>query len=52
MTRAKRHLTICSMKYHHGKRVKASRFVREVDLVIQGKDPQEIVIEEASSLAE
>ena len=50
MTRAKRQLTLCSMDYHHQKRVKVSRFVREVSLVLAGKDPQEIILKEASTL--
>lgn len=51
MTRAKRHLTLCSVSYYHHKRVKASRFVREVALVMQGKNPNEIIIKEASTLS-
>lgn len=50
MTRAKRHLTLCSMDYYHQKRAKASRFVREVSLVLAGKDPQEISQKEESTL--
>ncbi|GAB6156762.1 ATP-dependent helicase [Desulfosporosinus burensis] len=42
MTRAKRQLTLCSMNYYHHKRVKVSRFLREVNLVIQGKNPLDI----------
>ncbi|KJS47445.1 ATP-dependent helicase [Desulfosporosinus sp. BICA1-9] len=42
MTRAKRQLTLCSMSYYHHKRVKASRFLREVNLVSQGKNPLDI----------
>ncbi|MGC7871173.1 ATP-dependent helicase [Desulfosporosinus sp. SYSU MS00001] len=49
MTRAKRQLTLCSMNYYHHKRVKASRFIREVNLVMQGKNPQEVIPQEVSS---
>ena len=42
MTRAKRQLTLCSMDYYHNKRVKVSRFVREVDLVLHGKNPKDV----------
>ena len=49
MTRAKGQLTLCSMNYYLQKRVKASRFVREVDLVMQGKNPQEILAKEVSN---
>ncbi|WP_088224697.1 ATP-dependent helicase [Desulfosporosinus sp. FKB] len=48
MTRAKRQLTLCSMNYYHHKRVKASRFIREVNLVMQGKNPQEVIPQEVS----
>ncbi|MDP4159279.1 MAG: ATP-dependent helicase [Bacillota bacterium] len=50
MTRAKRQLTLCSMNYYHRKRVKSSRFVREVNLVMQGKNPQEIITQEGSKV--
>ena len=50
MTRAKRHLTLCSLDYNHQKRAKVSRFVREVSHVLAGKDPQEIILKEASIL--
>lgn len=49
MTRAKRQLTLCSMNYYHQKRVKASRFIREVNLVMQGKNPQEVISKEVSN---
>lgn len=49
MTRAKRQLTLCSMNYYHHKRVKVSRFIREVNLVMQGKNPQEVIRQEVSS---
>ncbi|AFM40045.1 DNA/RNA helicase, superfamily I [Desulfosporosinus acidiphilus SJ4] len=49
MTRAKRQLTLCSMNYYHHKRVKVSRFIREVNLVMQGKNPQEVTQQEVSS---
>ncbi|WP_088186946.1 ATP-dependent helicase [Desulfosporosinus sp. FKA] len=49
MTRAKRQLTLCSMNYYHHKRVKVSRFIREVNLVLQGKNPQEVIPQEVSS---
>jgi len=42
MTRAKRQLTLCSMNFYHQKRVKASRFVQEVALVMQGKNTTQI----------
>lgn len=50
MTRAKRHLTLCSLNYYYHKRVKVSRFVREVKLVLQGKSPQEMISKGASNL--
>lgn len=50
MTRAKRNLTLCSVDYYHQKRVKVSRFVGEVSLVLAGKDPQEISRKEPSTL--
>lgn len=46
MTRAKRQLTLCSPNYYHQKKVKTSRFVREVELVMQGKNPQEMISQE------
>ena len=49
MTRAKRQLTLCSVKYYLGKRVQTSRFVREADLVKRGKNPQEIIFEEKTA---
>ena len=49
MTRAKRELTFCSMNYYLHKRVKASRFLREVNLVMQGKNPQEVIPQEVST---
>ncbi|ODA41684.1 putative ATP-dependent DNA helicase YjcD [Desulfosporosinus sp. BG] len=49
MTRAKRRLTLCSVDYYHNKRVKASRFVREVTLVMEGKKPGEVIRKEAST---
>lgn len=49
MTRAKRELILCSMKYYHQKRVKASRFLHEVNLVRQGKIPLEVISQEKSS---
>lgn len=48
MTRAKRQLTLCTINYYHQKRVKASRFVREVNLVMQGKNPQQIILQGAA----
>jgi len=50
MTRAKRHLTLCSVDYYHQKRVKVSRFVCEVSLVSSGKNPQEISKNEEPTL--
>jgi len=50
MTRAKRRVTLCTMDYYHNKRVKASRFVREAALVMEGKPPQEILQKEAEVL--
>ncbi|EHQ91258.1 ATP-dependent helicase [Desulfosporosinus youngiae] len=50
MTRAKQHLTLCSMDYFNNKRVNASRFVREVSLVMKGKDPEEVSRKEALNL--
>jgi len=50
MTRAKRHLTLCSVDYYHQKRVKVSRFVREVSHVLSGKNPQEISKNEQPTL--
>jgi|GEM_PF-3549326 len=50
MTRAKRHLTLCSVDYYHQKRVKVSRFVREVSYVLSGKNPQEISKNEEPTL--
>ncbi|MDR3541565.1 MAG: ATP-dependent helicase [Desulfosporosinus sp.] len=50
MTRAKRQLTLCSMDYQHNKRVKTSRFVREVSLVMEGKKPEEVIRTEESTL--
>lgn len=49
MTRAKRQLTLCSMDYYHNKRVKASRFVREVALVLEGKNPLDVTPREVST---
>jgi len=49
MTRAKRELTLCSMNYHYHKRVKASRFLGEVSLVLQGKKPQEVTTQKVST---
>lgn len=49
MTRAKRELTLCSLNYYFHKRVKASRFLREVNLVLQGKNPQEVIPQEVSN---
>lgn len=48
MTRAKRHLTLCSMDYYHNKRVNASRFVREVSLVLEGKNPKDVIQRDVS----
>jgi len=50
MTRAKQHLTLCSMDYYNNKRVKASRFIREVSLVMKGKNPEEVIQKEALTL--
>lgn len=50
MTRAKRHLTLCSMDYYYHKRVKASRFVRAVALIMEGKNPEEGMREETSTI--
>ena len=50
MTRAKRQLSLYSMNYYHQKRAKPSRFLREVNLVMQGKNPQEMIAKEASAL--
>ncbi len=49
MTRAKRQLTLCSMDYYYNKRVKASRFVREVALVLEGKNPMKATYKEEMS---
>jgi DNA helicase II / ATP-dependent DNA helicase PcrA len=46
MTRAKKQLTLCSMNDYHKKRVKASRFVREVSFVMEGKSPLNINMKE------
>jgi ATP-dependent exoDNAse (exonuclease V) beta subunit len=51
MTRTKRHLPLCSVDYYHQKRVKVSRFVREVSLVLSGKNPQEISKNEEPTLS-
>lgn len=51
MTRAKKRVTLCTMDYYHNKRVKASRFVRETALVMEGKAPQKILAKEAASLS-
>jgi len=50
MTRAKRQLTLCSLDYQHNKRVKASRFVREVSLVMEGKKPEDVIRTEEPTL--
>lgn len=47
MTRAKGELILCSLKYYHQKRVKASRFLHEVNLVRQGKIPLEVISRES-----
>ena len=52
MTRAKRQLTLCSMKHYHHKRMKVSRFVREVALVMEGKTPNEIILQETPTESE
>lgn len=48
MTRAKGELILCSLKSYHQKRVKASRFLHEVNLVRQGKIPLEVISRESS----
>ncbi|KGK91287.1 DNA helicase UvrD [Desulfosporosinus sp. HMP52] len=52
MTRAKRELTLCSMNYYYQKRVKASRFLGEVSLVLQGKKPQEVISQVSTPLSD
>lgn len=37
MTRAKSHLTLCSLDFYHRKKAKTSRFVREVNNLLVGK---------------
>lgn len=50
MTRAKSCLTLCSMDYYHNKRARPSRFVREVALVLEGKNPKEVTPREVATL--
>ncbi|SDH47751.1 ATP-dependent helicase [Desulfosporosinus hippei] len=52
MTRAKRELTLCSLNYYYQKRVKASRFLGEVSLVLQGKKPQEVISQVSTPLSD
>lgn len=52
MTRARKYLTLCSFDFYYHKRVKPSRFVREVALVREGKKPKDINSNEASLLHE
>ncbi|MCB8815500.1 ATP-dependent helicase [Desulfosporosinus shakirovi] len=50
MTRAKEHLTLCSMDYYHNKHVKPSRFVRETSLVMKGENPEEAILKETANM--
>ncbi len=50
MTRAKQHLTLCSMDYYNNKHVKSSRFVRETSLVMKGENPEEVIRKETATM--
>ncbi|MCO1601668.1 ATP-dependent helicase [Desulfosporosinus nitroreducens] len=50
MTRAKQHLTLCSMDYYNNKHVKSSRFVRETSLVMKGENPEEVIQKETVTM--